>query len=58
MLIYNYTSFIFNKKICEMKGKKVIHLAAGIGEPSKLLLGSVISVFIWIPKNITWISKQ
>ena len=44
----NSTSFMFNKFFCEMKGKKVIHLgggAAGMGEPSILLLGSVISVF-------------
>ena len=32
----NSTSFMFNKKICEMKGKKVINLGGpgGIGEPS------------------------
>ena len=43
-----------------MNGKKVIHWgeAWGMGEPSKLLLGSVISVFTWISKYITWISKQ
>ena len=27
-------------------------------EPSRLLLGSIISVFTWISKYITWISKQ
>ena len=27
----NSTSFMFNKKFCEMKGKKVIHLAWGNG---------------------------
>ena len=53
----NSTSFMFNKKFCEMKGKKVIHLGE-LWEPSKLLLGRVISVFIWISKYITWISKQ
>ena len=46
-------SFMFNKNFCEMKGKKVIHGAGGMGEPSKLLLGSVISVFTWISKYIT-----
>ena len=28
----NSTSFIFNKTICEMKGKKVIHWNGGLGE--------------------------
>ena len=37
----NSTSFMFNKIFCEMKGKKVIHWG-GMGEPSQLLLGSVI----------------
>ena len=62
ILKLNSTSFIFNEKFCEMKGKKVIHggrgVLGGIEEPSKLLLGSVISVFPWISKYITWISKQ
>ena len=48
---------MFNKNFCEMKGKKVIYWAGGgaggMGEPSKLLLGSVISVFTWISKYIT-----
>ena len=48
---------MLNKKICEM-GKKFIHQGGGMGEPSKLLLGYVISVFTWISKYITWISKQ
>ena len=54
----NSTSFIFNETICEMKDKKVIHWGApgGMGEPSKLHLGSVISVFTWKSKYITWIS--
>ena len=30
----------------------------GMGEPSILLLGKVISVFTWISKYITWIFKQ
>ena len=51
----NFTSFMFSNIFCEMKGKKVIHWG---GKPSKLLLGSVISVFTWISKYITWISKQ
>ena len=56
----NYTSFMLNKIFCEMKGKRVIHLGGpwGMGEPSKLLLGSVILVFTCISKYITWISKQ
>ena len=54
----NSTSFIFNNIFCEMKGKKVIHWRAAMGEPSKFLLSSVISVFTWISKYITWISKQ
>ena len=43
-----------------MKGKKAIHWGGpgGMGEPSKLLLGSVILVFTWISKYISWISKQ
>ena len=43
-----------------MNIKKVIHWGGpgGMGEPSKFLLGSVISVFSWISKYITWISKQ
>ena len=43
-----------------MKGKKVIHWGGpgGMGELSKLLLRSLFSVFTWISKNITWISKQ
>ena len=45
------TSFMFTKKICEM-GKEVNHWD-GMMEPSKLLLGSVISVFTWISKYIT-----
>ena len=55
----NFTSFMFNKKNCEM-GKKVVQWGAGWGngEPSKLLLGSGISVFTWISKYITRISKQ
>ena len=59
ILISNSTSFMFNKIFCEI-GKKVIHWRGpeGMGEPSKLLLGSVISVFTWISRNITWISKQ
>ena len=54
------TSYMFNKKFCEMKGKKVIHWGGpgGMGEQSKLLLGSVISVFTWLSKYITWISTQ
>ena len=52
---------MFNNIFCEMKGKKVIHWGApgGMGEPFKLLLGSVISVFTWswISKYITWIFK-
>ena len=47
------TSFMFNKNFFEMKGKKVILWAGRIGEPYKLLLGSVISVFTWISKYIT-----
>ena len=47
------TAFMFNKNFCEMKGKKVIHWAGGMGELSKLLLGRVISVFTWISKYIT-----
>ena len=50
------TSFLFNKNFCEMKGKKLPTEqvgAGGMGEPSKLLLGSVISVFTWISKYIT-----
>ena len=45
-------SFMFSKKFCEIKGKKVIHLGGpgGIGELSKFLLGSVILVFTWISK--------
>ena len=31
MLKSNSTSFIFNKKNCEMKGKKVIHWGEGGG---------------------------
>ena len=60
ILISNSTSFMFNKIFCEMKGKKVIHWRGpgGMGEPSKLFLGSVISVFTWISKYISWISKQ
>ena len=59
LLISNSTSFMFNKIFCEMKGKKVIYWGAvGMGEPSKLLLGSVISVFTWISKHSTSISKQ
>ena len=58
ILKLNSTSFMFNKKLCEMKGKQVIHGGGGMGEPSKLLLGSVILVFTWISKYITWISKQ
>ena len=56
----NSTSFMINKKICKIKGKKVIHWGwpGGIGEPSKLLLVSVILVFTWISKYFTWISKQ
>ena len=50
------TSFMFNKKNCKM-GKKCIH-RGGMGEPSKLLHGSVISVFTWISKYIAWLSKQ
>ena len=46
------TTFMFDKHFCEM-GKKVIHWAGGMGEPSKLLLRSVISVFTWISKYIT-----
>ena len=29
-----------------------------MGEPSQFLLGSVITVFTWISRYITWISKQ
>ena len=50
----NSTSFMLNKKFCEMKGKKVIHQGGGpggMGEPSKLLLESVILVFTWISKQ-------
>ena len=57
----NSTSFMFNNIFCEMKGKKVIHWGwpwGMEGEPSNFLLGSVISVFTWISKYITWISKQ
>ena len=52
-LISNFTSFMFNKKNCEMKGKNVIYWGGpgGMGEPSKLLLGRVISVFTWISKQ-------
>ena len=40
-------------KNCEINGKNVINrgVAWGNGEPSKLLLGSVISVFTWISNN-------
>ena len=50
----NSTSFMFNKKFCEVKGKKSYPLgggATGMGEQSKLLLGSVILVFTWIFKQ-------
>ena len=42
---------MITKIFCEIKGKKVIHWGGGqgeLGEPSKLLLRSVISVFTWI----------
>ena len=56
----NSTFFIFNNIFCEMNIKKVIHWGGlgGIGEPSQFHLGSVISVFTWISKYITWTSKQ
>ena len=56
----NSTSFMFNTFVCDMKGKKLSIGGGpgGMGEPSKLLLGSVISVFTWISKYITWIFKQ
>ena len=41
----NSTSFMLNNIFYEMKRKKVIHCGGDWGEPSKLLLGSVISVF-------------
>ena len=53
----NSISFMFNNIFCEMKGKKVMHFGPW-EKPSKLVLGSVISVFTWISKYITWISKQ
>ena len=45
----NYTSFMFNNIFCEMNGKKLSTAWWGgnfweMGEPSKLLLGSVILV--------------
>ena len=62
ILISNSTSFMINKIFCEMKSEKVINWGeggpGGMGEPSKLLLGRVISVFTWISKYITWISVQ
>ena len=43
-----------------MKDKKVINWGVPVGmwEPSRLLLGSVISVFNWISKYTTWISNN
>ena len=60
ILKLNSTSFMFSKKFCEMKGKKVMHWGGpgGMGKLSKLLLGSVILLFTWISQYITWISKQ
>ena len=48
----NSTFFLFNNIFCGMKRKKVIHWGGpgGMGELSKLLLGSVILAFTWIPK--------
>ena len=37
--------------------KKVVYWG-GLRELSEFLLGSVITVFTWISKYITWISKQ
>ena len=51
ILISNSISLMFIKIFCEMKVKKVIHWGGGLGEWSKLLLGSVISVFTWISKQ-------
>ena len=47
---------MFNKKFCETKGKKVIHQGGARGNRGtvQIALGSVISVFIWISKYITW----
>ena len=47
----NFTSFMINKKFCEMKGKKVIHWEGAKGELSKSLLGRIISLFTWISKQ-------
>ena len=58
ILKLNSSSFLFNKKFCEINGKKVVHWGGGMREPSKLLLGNVILVFTWISKYIPWISKQ
>ena len=52
----NSTSLMFNNIFCE-KIKKVIHW----GWPGGTVIissWSVISVFTWISKYITWISKQ
>ena len=57
----NSTSLMLNKVFCEMNGKKVIHWGGGIGgmgELSKLLLGSVISVFTRISKYIGYPSNN
>ena len=57
----NSTSFVFYNIFSEIKGKNVIRWGGrpgGMGEPSLFLLGSVITVFTWISKYITWISKQ
>ena len=57
ILKLNSTSFMLNNIFCEMNGKKVIH-CGGMGELSKFCLRSVISIFTWVSKYITWISKQ
>ena len=40
---------MFNNNFREMKGKKVIHWEGGLGEPSKLLLGSVFLYLLGYP---------
>ena len=54
ILELNSTSFMLRVKKLSTGGGG----PGGMGEPSKFLLGSLILVFTWICKYITWISKQ
>ena len=47
---------MLNNIFCEMNIKKVIHWggSGGMLELSLFLLGSLITVFTWISKYITW----